>query len=428
MLSEKEKDEILRLRQEENLSYKEIHKKTKFSINTIMNVCREKAEESQKEEAKKQVVSQDGEEIDKDKNQIKQKEEVIFNSAEDKIRAMPGAIDDFIETEHLKGASRAEWEKRKEEIKEILRIEVDDRIADEREDATEISDGQWRVLIKKEFDKKEVAANLRRVLKERDTTIEDLGNDNVALWETNADLTKENEEKDNLNTNLNNKNADLNDYIENYLDDAGRRERSKLRLEKESFAREKTDFDSACVREQNKLEQERDDFDQSVNRIGNYLTKQKSKLDQRDKDQNNRDKELDERKKLIEGQADKQQIEGEKIIQDRDRVQKLLDDQVVKQQIEREKIIQDRDRVQKLLDDQVVKQQKKATELKQKEYELEQKRDAIATVKKDLMDFAEEIGHEFLELGRVEQKIERNKHFLLLTGEREKVLERIPLS
>ncbi|GAI13607.1 unnamed protein product, partial [marine sediment metagenome] len=32
---------------------------------------------------------------------------------------------------------RSEWEKRKEEIKEILRVEVDDKIAGEREDATE---------------------------------------------------------------------------------------------------------------------------------------------------------------------------------------------------------------------------------------------------------------------------------------------------
>lgn len=93
-----------------------IGKKYHRSPHTI-NDIRKKHEENQKEEAKKQVVSQDGEkEIDKDKNQIKQKEEVIFNSAEDKIRAMPSAIDDFIETEQLKGASRAEWEKRIEDI------------------------------------------------------------------------------------------------------------------------------------------------------------------------------------------------------------------------------------------------------------------------------------------------------------------------
>ena len=83
---------------------------------------------------------------------------------------------------------------------------------------------------------------------------------------------------------------------------------------------------------------------------------------------------------------------------------------------------------QKLLADQIHKQQIERNELEQKKYELEQKKDAIAAEKKDLMDFAGEIGGKLSELSRVEQKIERNKHFLFLTGEHEKVLERISLS
>lgn len=394
MLSKKDKEKILQLRQEENLSYKEIHKKTKFSVTTIMNVCREEVEENQKEEAKKQVVSQDGEEeIDKDKNQINKKEEVHFDSAESKLRAIPKAIDALIETEQLKGDDRAEWEKRIEDIRRVLRIEVDDRIAEEREDATEKRDEQWREHIKENYDKKEIAVNLRSVLGERDTTIEDLTNEIDEVDNLNTNLNNKNIDLNNDNTALQETNADLNDHIENYLDDAGRRERSKLRLEKESFAREKTDFDSVCVR----LEQERDDFDQSVLRIDNCLTERKLELDQRDKYQNQRNEEQDERdKKLSE-------------------LQKLINDQADKWRIERKKITQEQDRIQKLIDDKAVKWQIKDSELKQKKYELEQEKDAIAAVKKDLMDFAGEIGRELSELSRVEQKIERNKHFLFLT-------------
>ncbi len=330
-----------------------IGKKYKHSHNTIANIRKEHedadAGENQ-EEAKKQ--------------------EVHFDNPIDKVRAIPKAIDDLIKTEQLKADDRAEWEKRKEEIKGILKIEVDDTIAEEREDAIEKRDEQWREHIKENHVKKEVVTNLRSILGEKDTTIED--------------LTKTIEEKDDLITNLNNKNiglnndntalretnADLSDYIGNYLDDAGRREKI------------------ACVRGQNRLEQERSSLDRYIRKMSNW----RLELVQRDKD-------LSE-------------------------VQKLLDDQADKQQIERKEIIQEQDRVQKLLDDQVVKQQKKATELEQKKYELEQKEyelkqngDAIAAEKKALMKLSREIGKNLAE-------IDRNKHLLFLTGEREKVLER----
>ncbi|GAI13604.1 unnamed protein product [marine sediment metagenome] len=52
------------------------------------------------------------------------KKEVHFNNPIDKVRAIPKAIDDLIKTEQLKADDRSEWEKRKEEIKEILRVEI----------------------------------------------------------------------------------------------------------------------------------------------------------------------------------------------------------------------------------------------------------------------------------------------------------------
>ena len=76
MLSEKEKDKILRLRQE-GLSYNEIHKKTKNSVNTIMDICRKKVEKSQKKVKESQEKAK--------------KQEVHFDNPIDKVSAIPNA-------------------------------------------------------------------------------------------------------------------------------------------------------------------------------------------------------------------------------------------------------------------------------------------------------------------------------------------------
>ena len=86
----------------------------------------------------------------------------------------------------------------------------------------------------------------------------------------------------------------------------------------------------------------------------------------------------------------------------------------IEEQNERDKKLSE---LQKLLDDQADKQQIKNNELERKEYELKQKDDAIILVKKDLMAFAREISQDLLELSRVEQEIERNKHLLFLTAD-----------
>ena len=366
-----------------------IGKKYKHSHNTIANIRKEH------------------EAVDAGENQEEaKKQEVHFDNPINKVRAIPKAIDDLIKTEQLKADDRAEWEKRIEDIREVLRKEVDDRIAGEREDATEKRDGEWRGYLKKNYNKKEIAANLRSILKERDTTIED--------------LTETIEEKDNLNTNLSNKNIDLNndntalrktnadlrEHIDKYLDDAGRREKNACVREQDRLKQMESDFDSACTEKRNKLEQEKSSLDRYISRLSNW----RSELVQRDEYQDECSKELDKIRKLLDDQEDKQRIERKEITQEQNKRDKKLS------------------KIQKLLDDQVVKQQIKATELEQKKYELKQKGDAIAAVKKDLMDFAGEIGQEFSELGRLKQEIERNKHFLFLTGEHEKALERISLS
>jgi len=209
-----------------------IGKKYKHSHNTIANIRKEHETadvgESQKES---------------------KKQEVHFDNPINKMRAIPKAIDDLIKTEQLKADDRVKWGKRKEEIKEILRVEVDDRIAEERKDATKISDEQWQEHIEENFEEKGVVAFLRRGIERRETAIEGLtksieeGDEFTAsLRDRNITLIKKIGEKDNLNTNLNNKNVYLNDFIDNFLDDAGRRERSKLRSERKKIDQEREEW------------------------------------------------------------------------------------------------------------------------------------------------------------------------------------------
>lgn len=349
MLSEKDKEKILRLRQEEDLSYEEIHKKTKFAKNTIMNICREKVEKSQKKIKESQEEAK--------------KQEVHFDNPINKVRAIPKAIDNLIETEQLKADDRAEWEKRKEDIREILRIKVDDRIAEEREDATKISDEQWQEHIEENYEKKEVVTFLRRSIRRREAAIEGLtksieeGDEFTAsLRDRNIDLNNDNTvlrkkiaDRDDHIMVLRKKNAYLDDFIDNFLDDAGRRERSKLRSERK------------------KIDQEREEWAEW-------------------------DKERSEEQKIIDEQKINIRLKRKKITQERIEWDKKLSEE------------------QKILEDQKHKQQTERTELKQKG-------DAIAAEKKDLMAFAGEIGRKLLELSKVEQKIKRNKHLSFLTAD-----------
>ena len=255
MLSKKDKDEILRLRHEEDLTYKAIHEKTNFSINKIMNVCKGKVEESQKEEAEeKETEESQKEEAEEKETEESQKEEakkqeVHFDDPIEQVRAIPKAIDNLIEKEQLKEGDRVEWEKRIEDVRDILRIEVDERIAGERKDAIDKRDEEWREHLKKNYEKKEVAIDLRSILEEKNTTIKALTETIEEKDNLITDIKAENTNLNNEKTGLNNENINLRysftqleEYKEKYLEDAGRRERRRLEKERGDFIVEKTEF------------------------------------------------------------------------------------------------------------------------------------------------------------------------------------------
>jgi len=64
-------------------------------------------------------------------------EETHFDNPIEEVRGIAHNIDNLIKKEHLKAGERKEWEKRKDNIQELLRIEVDDKVARERSNVLE---------------------------------------------------------------------------------------------------------------------------------------------------------------------------------------------------------------------------------------------------------------------------------------------------
>ena len=260
MLSKEDKYKIVKLRSHD-FSYQAIHKKLGFALDTVMKVC--KAEEER-------IVKEMNE--DQEESQI-QKEAVSFDNSIDGFRKILGNIDDIIKKRQLKVDDRREWEKRKEDIQEMLRVEVDDQIDKERSDAVEARDGEWRKWLEQNYVKKEVVTDLDKTIKTRDATIVNLRD---AIEEKDDLLSKNKYEMSQLkasnqrekkdfedqigdflweNIGLKEEIGNLNGYIGNYLDDAGRRERENLRHEKEVFTREKTDFDRFVKTQESNLDE-----------------------------------------------------------------------------------------------------------------------------------------------------------------------------
>jgi hypothetical protein len=66
------------------------------------------------------------------------------------------------------------WEKRLEQLREIIRVEVDDRIAVERADEKEKRDQEWNIFVEQNYVKKEVVTSHESEIRKRDETIKEL--------------------------------------------------------------------------------------------------------------------------------------------------------------------------------------------------------------------------------------------------------------
>jgi len=281
MLSTEEIEEIKKLINQGKSDYK-IGKELGHSPNTVKKF---------REEYKLSEISQ------------KKIGKMHFGNPIDNVREEIKNIKNILEMGELKAEQQRELENVLGKLQEILRVEVDNRIYDERADAVEESNEGWRNLIDRDYVKKDVVTNLNNIINEKDTTIINLrntienkdvliSNNKYEMSQFKASNQKEKkdleDQKEELlweNIGLKEENGDLSDFIENYLDDAGRRERENLSHEKEVFNREKTDFDSHVKRQQSKLDGlfvETNEKEKSIEKREEELSEQKEKLKKRE--------------------------------------------------------------------------------------------------------------------------------------------------
>jgi len=252
MLTQEDKNKIMELRSQD-FSYQAIHDRLGFAIDTIMKVYNEEKEKIVKELG-------EGKSEKADKSQTKTGAMSFYSSIQE-IREISSDIDNVIKHGQLKTEDRMEWNKRKEDLLELLRVEVDDRIAEEIASAVETRDEVWRGFLKQNYVKKEVVTDLDNTIKTKDSIIEDFRNEVVQkddllrnsqyeISQLNASHQLEKEDLKNQirnfyweNHDLREGNWNMHDYIENRFNNDVRREQKQLKHEREVLSDEKISFD-----------------------------------------------------------------------------------------------------------------------------------------------------------------------------------------
>ena len=168
MLSNVDKEKIIELRRQ-NFTYKAIRAETGFALQTISNVIKEDKDKNLKAE----------EETDLNKNvedDFLQDGMVSFDSSIDKMRKISDNIQTLIDNGNLQEGDRREWEKRLGDLQDIIRVEVEYKILEERRDAADIKDIEWQNRIDQGYVTKEVAEDLENKVISQNATTEQLRN------------------------------------------------------------------------------------------------------------------------------------------------------------------------------------------------------------------------------------------------------------
>ena len=184
------------------------------------------------------------------------KEDVIVKNPIEAVQKINSDIDALIQTKQLDEREEKKWRKRADELREMQKVEIEDRIPKEREDAGLQRDEQWKKHIEQNYVKKDVATGLEGIIQERDRVIMRLRDENTEKYKVHEQdqikilcLTNNLQYKDNHIQVLSDNNAIVNfnysqlqNYIENRLDNEVRKCQEQLRLEQEKLLTEKTDF------------------------------------------------------------------------------------------------------------------------------------------------------------------------------------------
>jgi hypothetical protein len=180
--------------------------------------------------------------VEKTEKKQTQGVDVRFNSPIDGIKGIVTEIENLLETEKLSEREKKEWGEREKRLKEIIRIEVDERIAKERADAIEKTDQEWNVSLEQSYVKKEVETNLKITIQEIDATILNL---RKIIEEKDAMLTRYTryiQQQQNKMENLENVNLEQNNYIENRLEKDVIIDQKQIDYARETLNTEKTRF------------------------------------------------------------------------------------------------------------------------------------------------------------------------------------------
>ena len=234
MLNEKEINKIEQLIKQGKSNYR-IWKETGYSPNTVKPI-REKMEKTKQQ----QIPGEDA----LVKNPIETVQKIISD------------IDMLIQTKLLDKKEEKKWRKRVDELREIQRVEIEDRISKEREDAGLQIDEQWKKHIEQNYVEKDVVTGLEGEIQVRNTSITHLKDKNTEKDKVheqdqttimNFSYTQQNigyqiQNLTNTNTFLNNNYWQLQYYYENRFNIEVGQGQEQLKLEWEVFSAEKTRF------------------------------------------------------------------------------------------------------------------------------------------------------------------------------------------
>ncbi|VVB61841.1 Uncharacterised protein [uncultured archaeon] len=152
MLTKKERKKITDLIDQGKSDYK-IGKETGHSPNTIHLIREEYSSELEKKQ--------------------RQREDGCSDNPIDMIKGFITDLDTLIQTGRLNDKENKVWEKRLEQLREIIRVEVDDRIPVERADEKKKRDQEWNIFVEQYYVNKEGATN---EIRKRDETIKEQEN------------------------------------------------------------------------------------------------------------------------------------------------------------------------------------------------------------------------------------------------------------
>jgi len=254
MLTTEEKKQIIELRKQ-GLSYQAIHETLGYAINTIIKILKEE----KKRKLKESIESQENNKKTTD-TQIAEGTN-SNDSAIKEVQTITNNIVGLIKKGKMKTLEKKEWEQRKEDLRELIKKEVDDRIADERRDAVEKQDIEWNNHINQCYEKKEVVTNLQQQISLRDATIHNLNNviaeNNTLIQDKQNEIYQMNNSYtiriENLENQINeliedkqalyNENLDHKNYIEYHLHTKISQMHERLQIERNKLRQEKTEFD-----------------------------------------------------------------------------------------------------------------------------------------------------------------------------------------